>query len=582
MDGQSTPLSPEDRLGDELRSMKERIGELERALASTVLPDAVENKVSKTGDSMTGDLQMGSNDVTGVGTFAGSTVDITGDSEIAGQLVLSDNEDVSGQGTGALIIGTQSGQQIAIDSNEIQAYSSGGVGAILNLNIEADSAVSTGGALNVGGTVTVGAGNTAGRIVLPVSVNPKVRLYGDSANYEIGVSSGTMYFNGGSYFRFRTSGGTDRARIDTVDGDIYAGLGSTGRLRTSNTYGATEVGPINSSYSHMYTDRATWYFDENINVDTGVISSHDENLVLRDAGTTVLTMDAANSVNGTVTLTAGSNNGAGNQSALRILTRSSTTAALGGTAGMTFQTTFSTDRHVHARVYYASGDELGFRNYENTIWVPLKASAFTVGSSRLLKNRIRTGRDEGGLLDYAIPGDRVLAFDQMRKVRPVLFDDITQETLRVWDGCHGKRVKNKARKQEVLDGVYGTDDLGARRKPTVIEFHDSREECAAADCEGKDNLRTIEHHCDDYECGGTAERPCKLIERHIDRPGLIAEELDEIFPKAVTKDMFGEELGIDYAVVTVELINTIQHMLEDRDELLERIEALESPRGRRT
>lgn len=240
-----------------------------------------------------------------------------------------------------------------------------------------------------------------------------------------------------------------------------------------------------------------------------------------------------------------SNNATGSQAALKLYTASDSSVALGGTSGLTWQTIYSSDRHVHARVYYSGGDQLGFRNYGNTAWVSLKASAFTVGSDLGYKNRVRKGREEHHpYLEAVLTGDRQLAFDNHRGVETIIFDDSDLETLYEWDGCPG----------------MPTDGGGT-------ESHETREECIEAGCDGRDNTIRKNHHCDDYICGGTNERPCWLIEKHVDRPGFSAQNVEEFFPKTVDTDFNGEERGIDTYGLVAELWNTVDHLIEECEDL---------------
>ena len=220
--------------------------------------------------------------------------------------------------------------------------------------------------------------------------------------------------------------------------------------------------------------------------------------------------------------------------------RATDTTVLGGDyAALALSTYYSSDRHAQLSVYQISGNKLRATSSSNT-FIPILASAFTVSSTEQVKNRIRTGRTERGVLDYAIAGPKDLALKQHAKLRPVLFDDLEQEALYEWQGC---------------------------------DEHDDREDCTAAGCDGFDNVLLVEHHCDDYDCFGTSERPCWFVEQHIDRPGLIAEEVLEIYPKAVSRDKYGKIEGIDYAVITVEILNTVQHLIEDRAEMRDRAAA---------
>lgn len=204
---------------------------------------------------------------------------------------------------------------------------------------------------------------------------------------------------------------------------------------------------------------------------------------------------------------------------------------VGEVANIGIWTQHSTDRHAILQVWEGSGDQLRVVDAENTGFIPIRASAFTVSSTEKLKRRIRTGREESGWLHTTINADRKWAFRQFKKLRPILWDDAVQESLTEW----------------------------------LCDEHASREDCDSARCPNR-IAKKKQHVCSEYICSGTDNSPCFLVEQHIDRPGLSAEELLEIWPKAVYREADGSAGGIDYAVVTTELINTIQHLLEDRDE----------------
>ena len=38
---------------------------------------------------------------------------------------------------------------------------------------------------------------------------------------------------------------------------------------------------VNSNWSHFYTDRARYYFNKEVTIDTGILSTYDEDLILR-------------------------------------------------------------------------------------------------------------------------------------------------------------------------------------------------------------------------------------------------------------------------------------------------------------
>ena len=56
---------------------------------------------------------------------------------------------------------------------------------------------------------------------------------------------------------------------------------SNGVLHVQTIHGSASMGPANGSYCHFSTDRPTNYFNKSLTVDTGVVTSYDENLILR-------------------------------------------------------------------------------------------------------------------------------------------------------------------------------------------------------------------------------------------------------------------------------------------------------------
>lgn len=74
-----------------------------------------------------------------------------------------------------------------------------------------------------------------------------------------------------------------------INGNIR-GNQAGGALRVQTSYGYTDIGPKNSSYAHFITDRPYFYFNKGIKVNTGIISSYDEDLKLSTSGTTRITI----------------------------------------------------------------------------------------------------------------------------------------------------------------------------------------------------------------------------------------------------------------------------------------------------
>ncbi|MFV2016798.1 MAG: hypothetical protein ACC656_15305, partial [Candidatus Heimdallarchaeota archaeon] len=74
-----------------------------------------------------------------------------------------------------------------------------------------------------------------------------------------------------------------------VNGSVRGNRSGALRIDTGNGY--VDIGPKNSAWSHFSTDRARYYFNKEIRVDTGYIGSYDEDLVLRTSGTDRITIN---------------------------------------------------------------------------------------------------------------------------------------------------------------------------------------------------------------------------------------------------------------------------------------------------
>lgn len=81
----------------------------------------------------------------------------------------------------------------------------------------------------------------------------------------------------------------------TASYDARSEILSTGVLRHTTAYGYIDLGPANTSYAHISTDRAQFYFNKKLIVDEGIIRSYDEDLQLAAgyAGATSITIDHA-------------------------------------------------------------------------------------------------------------------------------------------------------------------------------------------------------------------------------------------------------------------------------------------------
>ena len=83
---------------------------------------------------------------------------------------------------------------------------------------------------------------------------------------------------------------TGEMRINDANTIIEEGNSNSVRVQTNSGY--IDIGPHNTSWAHIETDRARYYFNKGITVNTGLIGSYDEDLQIQRAGTTKLTVTA--------------------------------------------------------------------------------------------------------------------------------------------------------------------------------------------------------------------------------------------------------------------------------------------------
>lgn len=401
-----------------------------------------------------------------------------------------------------------------------------------------------------------------------VTKNDKITLYGSGDSYSMGVASNTFVLQSNRYFRFYEDGDTGVAlQLDTYNNPVLTLYNDTAseniQFYVDTTWSRIHATqdiyinqPINPTYVRNYNDGAAGAPALSFRNDTnsGLYRAAEDNVAMSVGGAWTQTWDdnASNLLRGGAAFSTVA--GAGSQAQLRIQGYD-TSSDKGKAVGIAYMAQYSTDRHVYSRVWQPSGDRLGFRNWENTAWVALDASAFTISSSKREKRRIRTARKERGLLDFAVPGERSLAFDQYKKLRPVLFDDQQQHHDLRWD----------------------------------CDIHDDRNDCedARPKCPNAES-KPHQHLCDDLDCSGSNAHPCWDIEQHVDRVGLIAEEVAEVYPKAVPKmvglvaDTAGTDedwqaggvMGIDTHMLHVETINVVQYLIETVEELQAEVDRL--------
>jgi hypothetical protein len=150
-----------------------------------------------------------------------------------------------------------------------------------------------------------------------------------------------------------------------------------------------------------------------------------------------------------------------------------------------------------------------------------------------------------------------------------------------WSARRGKkniRTRGQAEKDEFrerfarIKTVIYDDAVGEMKVAKTQRFSDLNKKWVES---GKSPLtpnpdrdfESVEHDCDQNPCNGTSAEPCGIVRRHRNRRGIVAEELLDVLPQAVSVNMFGETMGVDYGVITVELVDIVQDLLEEVEEL---------------
>lgn len=215
----------------------------------------------------------------------------------------------------------------------------------------------------------------------------------------------------------------------------------------------------------------------------------------------------------------------------------------GRSTNISLHTTYSTDRGVLIGVWNGEANRVRCLNRINSGYVHVNAAGFTTVSAAFTKERIRTARDENGdgLVDVC-PATSNKAFELFQQLRPVIYDDKVKSEEGKWLGC---------------------------------DEHETRDQCADAECWNFFNTISQEHNCEDDDCIGTATDPCPIYLEHYNKLHFLADEVDLVYPHAVSNRSDGTVIGIDHHVLATEHINVTQHLIDAVAELQSRITQLE-------
>ena len=303
------------------------------------------NSVGVITTGMIGDLEITNDDVSNSAAIAYSKLDLSSsivDGDISTGTIANDklaNSTISGISLGSNLNNLTRGDFITYSSgttyNGGTAITIGVAGTTINTgdtlvarDVSGDftagtatlygvtlngGSVSGSGNINIDGNITAGTGYTfygdgsgitgiTADVAVQVSTadtstaGPFYLTFVDSNNtpesYEsLFTDDGIVY----DALNARLGVGTDNPSVKLdVNGHIKVDNGPTleaspvqnlSALRVSNTDGYIEIGPQNNSYCHVTTDLSRFYFNKKLVVDTGTISSYNEDLILETSQT---------------------------------------------------------------------------------------------------------------------------------------------------------------------------------------------------------------------------------------------------------------------------------------------------------
>ncbi|WP_375587722.1 tail fiber domain-containing protein [Flagellimonas aurea] len=103
-------------------------------------------------------------------------------------------------------------------------------------------------------------------------------------NSEQGIEINSSPDNWGSGWAGRETTHISGSEIKIKSSNTKLSVGGGNSLRMTTGTGYIEVGSQNTSHCHFYTDRSNFYFNKELRIDTGIVSSYNEDLVLTRAG----------------------------------------------------------------------------------------------------------------------------------------------------------------------------------------------------------------------------------------------------------------------------------------------------------
>lgn len=182
----------------------------------------------------------------------------------------------------------------------------------------------------------------------------------------------------------------------------------------------------------------------------------------------------------------------------------------------------------------AGAGGLDISNYKGDGYGYIGAASFVMRSSKMFKENI----------EYMPAESKNISVERIRNLKPARWDD----KAKIAYGAPSRKFQ----------------DINARwiaKGKTPLK----------ADLK---HFESFDHNCAKDDCIGNEYKDCPEVEFQKKRYGFIAEDVAEVFPKAVQYSVLGQPMGIDYSVITYSLVETTQHLLDKIDQLEAKISEL--------
>lgn len=153
---------------------------------------------------------------------------------------------------------------------------------------------------NANSTPYITAGDTQIRIYNDLNIYNTIKFTNSGlSTIAAGYLNGTgveLQYNGSTKLATTTTGFTVTGAIALTDSNTTLSEGAGNSVRVTTDSGTMDIGPQNGSWCHFVTNiTGGYHFDRQITVESGIVASYDEDLVLKRATTTKLTIGSTSS-----------------------------------------------------------------------------------------------------------------------------------------------------------------------------------------------------------------------------------------------------------------------------------------------